>query len=298
MKICYRPKKFKESSLAVIAQALEIVEDYERQGFNLTLRQLFYQFVQRGLLPNTERSYKNLGNTISDARMAGLISWTSIEDRTRSIHRNTHWKSPEDILEAVRSSYRIDMWTNQPLRPLVWIEKDALLDLISRPCSELDVAYASCRGYTSQSMLWRAAQDLVDMESEGQRPLVIYLGDHDPSGLDMARDIEDRLGLFGVMNNQVRRIALTMEQIEEMQPPPNPAKVTDARYHTYMMQHGNESWELDALEPSYLVNIIREAILDVRDEDALAERRKDLEHDHDILDRAIDVAMQVDEEED
>jgi alkaline phosphatase len=107
--------------------------------------------------------------------------------------------------------------------------------------------------------MWEAAQRLKRYEKAGKDTLVIHLGDHDPSGLDMTRDIQERLELFG-STAIIDRIALTWEQIEQYNPPPNPAKTTDARYEKYREQYGDDSWELDALEPQVMADLIRDAV--------------------------------------
>lgn len=68
-----------------------------------------------------------------------------------------------------------------------------------------------------------------------------------------------------------RKVALTMPQVEEYQPPPNPAKMTDSRAKGYVAEHGDESWEVDALEPSELVRLIEEHITDLVDADLMEE---------------------------
>lgn len=266
-KICYVPKSFKKASIERIDQANAIIATYAAQGFDLTLRQLYYQFVARDLIPNTEKSYDSLGALISDARLAGLIDWDAIQDRTRNLRSNSHWDSPESIVEACASQYRIDRWANQTYRPEVWIEKDALVGVIEGVCTELDVPYFSCRGYTSQSEMWRAGQRLRRYIRGRQTPVIFHFGDHDPSGIDMSRDIQARLAMFCGEDVDLRRIALNMPQIEEFQPPPNPAKMTDSRFHAYSIEFGDESWELDALEPATIVELIRESIAGIRDED-------------------------------
>lgn len=288
-KICYVPKKFSGTSAAVVVQANEILEEYAAQGFDLTLRQLYYQFVARGIIANKDTEYKRLGSIINDARMAGMIDWDHIVDRTRNMRQNGHWDSPQSIIRACVQSYQIDKWDNQPNYVEVWIEKDALVGVIQGVCSEEDVPYFSCRGYTSQSEMWSAAMRLVKQANNGREAHIIHLGDHDPSGIDMSRDIEDRLSLFirehlSVKYNvgsayavpvTIHRIALNMDQVEQYNPPPNPAKITDSRSGPYIDRYGHESWELDALEPSVLVNLIREKILDLRDPDLWEES---LEH--------------------
>jgi hypothetical protein len=262
-RIAYVAKGFSDGSLEIIARANEICADYQAQGFDLTLRQLYYQFVARGLIANRQSEYKRLGSIVNDGRLAGLIDWDYIVDRTRNLQALAHWRSPQQIIDAVASQYRHELWARQPYRVEVWIEKDALVGVIAGACDRNDVPYFSCRGYTSQSELHSAAMRLVSYEKNGQDTVVIHLGDHDPSGVDMTRDIQDRLRLFG-SRAEVHRIALTMEQVEQYDPPPNPAKLTDSRATGYMAEHGDESWELDALDPATLDALVEEEILSWR----------------------------------
>lgn len=267
MKIQYLTKRFNASSVAVIANANAIIEEYQQQGFELTLRQLYYQFVSRDLIPNTQKEYKKLGSIINDARLAGHISWTAIVDRTRNLEGNSHWDGPADIIEACAKQFQIDKWADQEHRVEVWIEKDALVGIAERICRQLDVSYFSCRGYTSQSEMWAAAMRLKKFaDDHEQTPVIIHLGDHDPSGIDMSRDIADRLQMF-MGGMEVNRIALNMNQVRKYNPPPNPAKITDSRATKYIKLHGNESWELDALDPKVLSNLIEKTVLSYRDED-------------------------------
>jgi len=219
-KICYAEKRFRGDSLAIIEKANEIIDDYMGQGYDLTLRQLYYQFVARDLIPNTERSYKRLGSIINDGRMAGMIDWKSITDRTRNVRKNSHWSNPKEIIESCAWSYRNDLWANQDYRPEVWIEKDALVGVIEKVCRELDVPFFSCRGYTSQSEMWAASQRLRRYQFDhNQQPVILHLGDHDPSGIDMTRDIIDRIDTFKA-GLTLDRLALNMDQVEEFSPPP------------------------------------------------------------------------------
>ena len=217
--ICYTDKRFSPGSLDIIQQANDIIEEYIDQGFQLTLRQLYYQFVARAIIANKQTEYKRLASIISDARLAGRIDWKAIVDRTRNMQQNSHWDSPSDIINACANSYQIDKWHGQPNRVEVWIEKDALIGVIENVCQRNDVAYFSCRGYTSQSEMWSASQRLIEYETEfGQETYILHLGDHDPSGIDMTRDIQDRLRLFNA-ETVVNRIALNMDQIKQYNPP-------------------------------------------------------------------------------
>ncbi len=269
LKIGYISKRFTERSLAIIEQANEIIEEYAQQGFDLTLRQLYYQFVARALIPNKQSEYSRLGSIVNDARLAGLIDWNAIVDRTRQLREESHWASPAEIVDACSRQFRIDKWARQPVRPEVWIEKDALIGVIEGVCKRYDVPYFSCRGYTSQSAMWRAGQRLLEHGENGQDTHIIHLGDHDPSGIDMTRDIVDRLELFMSLDGQhtgLTRIALNMDQVEEHNPPPNPTKLTDSRAKVYIENFGYESWELDALNPAVLADLIEAQLNGLRDD--------------------------------
>lgn len=263
-KIKYRTENFKPDSLAKIAKANEIIDEYTAQGYELTLRQLYYQFVARDLIPNTQRSYDNLGELLNKARWAGLVDWLSIVDRTRNLSSHASWSSPASIVRACAQQFNYDPWLDQRAYVEVWVEKQALEGVIERACEQYRVPHFSCRGYTSASEIWSAAGRLSGMVREHKDVLVLHLGDHDPSGIDMTRDITDRLRELGRTSSiEVRRIALNMDQVEQYGPPPNPAKVTDSRFESYRAEHGEESWELDALEPRVIHDLIESQIAEV-----------------------------------
>ena len=276
MKIAYQSFKFQPPSLNLIQTCNSIIREYQAAGFVLTLRQLYYQLVSRDVIANKQSEYKRVGSVVNDARLAGLIDWNALEDRTRNVRSVGHWDSPGEIVRAVANQYRRDKWATQDIRPEVWIEKDALVGVIEGICTELDIAYFSCRGYTSQSEMWGAAQRFIRHAHRGQATHIIHLGDHDPSGQDMSRDIEDRIRMFmshhGCETNfEFTRIALNRNQIEEYNPPPNPAKSTDSRFRAYADEHGDESWELDALDPQVIADLIRDQVLEIREDGAWIE---------------------------
>lgn len=277
--ICYREKRFNTKSRAIIGQAIAIIDEYAKQGFSLTLRQLYYQFVSRDLIPNTQKSYKALGEIINDARLAGQIDWHSIVDRTRNLQTVSSWDSPKEIVMSCANQFRLDRWDPQPNYVEVWIEKDALIGVIEGICQENSVPYFSCRGYTSQSEMWSAGRRLGHKrDRDGKEVHIIHFGDHDPSGCDMSRDIEERLIEFSEGEINFHRAALNMPQIKKFKPPPNPAKITDSRAKDYIRQHGRQSWELDALEPKVINSLIQSNIDKLRDpalwEKTLAEEKK------------------------
>jgi hypothetical protein len=264
----FRHKKFSEGNYAKIARCLEIIEEYMGQGLRLTLRQLYYQLVSRNVLPNVEREYKNLSSLVSDARLAGLMDWDAIEDRIRQPRMQNEFEDLHDLVEAALRSYRLPRWRGQKFYVELWVEKDALAGVLEPLAQEFHVTMMVNRGYSSQSAMYAAGQRFVEAGEEGKECLLFYLGDHDPSGEDMVRDVGARLAMFGA-EVAVRKLALTMEQVEQYDPPPNPAKMTDPRAADYVNQHGDSSWEVDALPPDALTGIIRQAFEEVLDRDKM-----------------------------
>ena len=298
-RISYVTKRFRADSEAIIAQADDICRAYAAQGFTLTLRQLYYQFVSKNLLANKQSNYDRLGAILNDARLAGRLDWAHIEDRTRSLKSLASWSSPQSILGIVADQYRRNVWDDQPTHVEVWIEKEALVGVIEGVCNQNRVSYFACRGYVSQSEAWQAAQRYVPMVRNGRSIVILHLGDHDPSGMDMTRDIEDRLNLFvghhtgGWGPVTIRRIALNMDQIEQYDPPPNPAKWSDSRAAEYVARYGESSWELDALEPTIIGALIDREIDALRDDalwfEALAREERERTALQHLVDRYDEV---------
>lgn len=255
-------------TMALLKHVTTILMEYQAMGYKLTLRQLFYQLVSKDLIPNTVNQYKSLGETVKNARLAGLIDWDMIEDRVRRPESNQHWSSPESILEAAARSYYMDHWVGQEYYVEVWCEKDAVSNIIQPVCEKLDVTFMANRGYSSSSAMYKAHKR-IDRKSKAKQAVIIYLGDHDASGVDMTRDINDRMQLFFSQSprdmDQVDRIALNMDQVEEFNPPPNPAKETDSRSPKYVLEYGPHGWELDALNPQVLAEIVENSIMQYLD---------------------------------
>jgi len=287
----YGDWKFTAGVMQTIAQANNILAAYAAQGFTLTLRQVYYQLVAAGAIANNDKQYNRLGEILNRARLAGLVDWDYIEDRTRNLRGVRHFNDPAEAQKNAADSFRMDKWKGQEKRVEVWVEKDALVNIVQHACTPLDVNFFSCRGYTSQSELWGAAQRHLGYQEAGQQPIVLHFSDHDPSGIDMSRDIWERFELFET-STLVERIALTMPQIVQYAPPPNPAKVTDSRFDEYKKKSkhpklnptGEYSWELDSMNPTVIVNLIETAIKGHMDQakwqaiaDEEAEHRKKLQ---------------------
>lgn len=274
---------FRQPTLELIEQANEIIDEYWQDGDRMTLRQLYYQFVSRDMLPeNTIEQYNRIKNVVSKGRMAGLIDWDAIEDRTRRLESRGHWDSASEYIMA--DDYSIDLWADQEYRPEVWIEKNALIGVIEPICNTLDVPYFACIGYNSASSAYEAGKRFEGYSSEGLTPIVFHLGDHDPSGINMTDDNRSRSRMFAGDNSiEIRRLALNMDQVEEHNPPPNFAKETDSRFKRYVGSYGESCWELDALRPPVIRSLIEEAIISIRDEDEWIESIARQEHVRETL---------------
>ena len=274
MKQQFIEKAFHKASLERIDQVNTIIAAYEEQGYALTLRQLYYQLVARDMIPNKPSEYAKLSALVTDARRAGLIDWNAIEDRTRYLRGWQAYANPAEAIRDAAKGYCIDLWEGQDCYIEVWVEKDALIDIVGQACSKYRVPYFSCRGFMSDSEVYKAGRRMREIYDSGKDIVFLHLGDHDPSGVDMSRDILRRVELFGDMSNKIdfQRIALNLDQIEEFNPPPNPAKETDTRAKAYIAKFGSTSWELDALEPSILTRLIQGTVEKYIDMDKFNDR--------------------------
>ncbi len=261
-KVCFIPKDFRKSSVELIEFMNTLIESYQDQGYTLTVRQLYYQLVARDVIPNDLNSYKRTAAIINDAKLAGLIDWDEIEDRTRDFIVRSRWTSVSSILDSCVRSFHMNMWQEQEYQVYVVVEKEALVGVLERTCNTYDVPLLAARGYPSSSVLYDFAQSHIIHKSMHKQHIIIHLGDHDPSGIDMTRDLTERLNLLcgGPVNLAVERIALNYDQIEELRPPKNPAKDTDSRFENYRKKFGSSSWELDALSPQFLNDLVESKI--------------------------------------
>ncbi len=202
-----------------------------------------------------------------NARLAGLVDWSMIVDRSRSQIIEPYWKNPKHILNDAVSWFQIDPWDNQPVHMEVMIEKDALSGILVPVTRQQSIYFTATIGYPSISILHRISKRLLNYLDEGKDIYILHMADHDPSGIDMTRDLADRLEMFTGYPIAVKRLALNMEQIEQYGPPENPAKQTDTRARGYIEKYGYSSWELDALEPKVLAELVNNFVDNRRDED-------------------------------
>lgn len=299
MKEAFLKIRFRRPTLDLIDHVNEIVDEYQTLGFILTLRQLFYQFVSRPALGlvNTLRDYKRLGRTVTDARRAGLIDWDAIEDRTRNVRYLPTWDDPSEIVSSCAAQYREDLWSQQPYRPEVWIEKDALTGVIEGVSEDFRAPWFSCRGKLSEPEMYAAGKRFARIIDQGQVPVVLALLDHDPNGIDMFRDIRKRLKMFARREIEVRRLALNFDQIDQRDEtgrivgrlPANPAKEKDSRYKKYVREFGTTNcWELDALAPNVISGLVRRELEGLIDRDAWTGAIADEDDNRAVLTAAAD----------
>jgi len=262
MELKYRDIHLSKANLIRLDEVNQIIKSYQEQGYILTLRQLYYQLVSRDIIPNNVKEYGKLSTLLKEGRMAGIVDWDAIEDRLRRPDKPAAWNNPEEIIDACIKQYRCDRMNGQENYIEVWVEKDALSGVLKRVTEKYGIPIVVNRGYSSATAMHDAHLRFREAGvGSDQDCIVIYVGDFDPSGQDMIRDITERIAEFnGAYNFDIHPIALTWNQIKQYNPPPNPAKITDPRAKEYIAKHGPTSWEVDALPPEVLNGILTTTI--------------------------------------
>lgn len=245
----------------VVDRAGKLIREYNGEGIKPTLRQVHYRLAseQAGGYQNTQACYKGLSGKLVKARMKGLISWDSLADHVRY----RWWNRPsgrqvpdvEGIVEQATADLGEDPWKAMGKRVVLWLEKDALAELVYDVVGGYYVPLAVSRGYSS----WTFIHDNLDVLQDEIEVEALYLGDHDPSGLDIERFTEEAMSYFGI-ELELERVALNYGQVQQYNLLPNPTKKADPRAKEYVASYGDECWELDALEPKKLQHIVKEAV--------------------------------------
>lgn len=268
MKEQFRHTKFKEQALEHIEQMNECIEEVAAQGIEtVTGRQLHYLMVGKNHIPNTKPAYKALMSLLTAARYAGLIDWDAVEDREREVARPLEFDNLRHRVDSALANYRLKRWEGQDIYVELWVEKRTLLGIFERVADEFHVAILANKGYSSAAAMYQAAQRLSDQVASEK--IIVYVGDHDPSGNDMVRDIRDRLAEFNA-DVEIRKILLTRAQVDQYHLPPNPANSADSRYEDYVEEHGVGSWEVEALPPSTCIEIARRTFRGIVDWDLMS----------------------------
>tara|TARA_Y100000310_G_scaffold254637_2_gene261761 strand:+ start:5802 stop:6725 length:924 start_codon:yes stop_codon:yes gene_type:complete len=259
----------------IITTATEIAEEYrDDYSLVLTLRQMYYQFVARGHLPNGDKVYKRIGSILGEARLDGSFPISFLEDRGRTVGST----SASNILTVNEGIEKVGddlanqpfwlyygRWYGQPTKVFVWIEKEALSGVLETVCKKLGVGLFPCKGYPSISALADWIEETYNMLEEDEDAVILYLGDHDPDGLQIPISAENTMRRIMDVESQhfdfsIDRIALTRAQIKKYNPPPMVAKKTSARYASYKRKTGlDDAWELDALDPPVLQKLVKDA---------------------------------------
>jgi hypothetical protein len=245
----------------IIENAQKILSDY---SIRITIRQLHYRLVAIGMTNDTNH-YKRVVGAMTKARWDGIISMGAFIDRERTMFGETEDETKDlqteiehgkEQINAWMNAYNLNRWSNQENYIEVGIEKKALQGVFEDPCRSADVGLAPFKGYSSITFLHEAVYRFEAAIANGKIPIMLYFGDYDPSGLDIPRSIKDNLSRMGV-DIEVKRIALNPDQIQEMNLPGVPAKLTDSRTNNWS---GGKVVECDAVEPMALAQMCRDAI--------------------------------------
>lgn len=264
-------------------QIKSVMAEYEQR---LTIRQIYYRLVADHGLENSLNSYKRIVRILSEARLSGEISYSAIEDRTREISEfdrfdfqlvSSHMKVLRDYINNWNLYYNVPKWLGQTNRVVVMVEKQALQGIFEDVCKQWEVDLMVCRGYPSLTQQYELAERMREQIEEGQELHIVYFGDFDPSGENIPEKMEERLKCdFELPFESFKKVALTMDQVNDWRLPPAPAKSTDTRTAGFVEKYGiGIQVELDAIKPDHLVRLIDQSISKYYDED-LGKRTNDI----------------------
>jgi hypothetical protein len=271
----FRDIKLSKANKKKLDYINDIIKEYQDAGYIMTLRQLYYQLVSRDVIPNEHKEYAKLSNLLKEGRMGGIVDWEAIEDRTRQMNVPLCFDDPQERIDTAIKWYRRDRQENQEVYVEVWVEKDALSGVLKVVTEKYGIPIMVNRGYSSASAMYSSFQRFRSAYFQHQKVIILYIGDYDPSGIDMIRDISTRISEFAEgyfkpnvtgkylrpFDFTINPIALTEAQIKTYKPPKNPAKRSDPRAKKFIEERGKSSWEVDALPPDVLNNILEKAIL-------------------------------------
>ncbi len=270
--------------MALLTDINEVIKRYSEMGYKLTLRQLYYRLVSQNTVANEVKSYDRLSHVLTEGRMGGLVDWSAIEDRIRVPNLPYFNDDVEDAIQAAHDLYRLDRQVGQDNYIELWVEKDAISNVLKIKTHHYGIRLMVNRGYSSTTAMYDAYNRIQRAIKEGQQAHILYLGDHDPSGKQMCdEDIPNRLNEAFGTDVIVKPIAITMPQVQIYEPPPNPAKLSDPRAKWYIEQFGDTCFEVDALEPEVLHEIIEKEVEELMDMDKFNKILEQEEVDKDEL---------------
>jgi hypothetical protein len=251
-----RTRRTKAEIEALDAALMEIVFTFSP----VTVRQVFYQAVNRGLVPKDEaKGYRVVQRRLVALRASGGIPHGHIVDGTRYVHGSNRYANLEEFAAYAAGLYRKDYWDDSEVRVEVWLEKDALKGvLIPTVVQECGLGLYVTRGFASVTYLQEAAEMIED---DGRETYVYILTDFDPSGVVIAEKVEEELTKRAPLSDiTVERLAVNREQIERWNLPTRPTKSSDTRARAFRRRYGTDSVELDAIPPDEMRNLVRDAI--------------------------------------
>ena len=250
------PKKVRgmaQGSLDLIERMAEIAEDAQP----ITGRGVGYKLFTAGLIPSmSTKDMKRVYRLLKEARERGLVDWDWIVDETRRVERRPSWSDPEDYAAATIRDYRRDYWDQQPVRCEVWSEKGTIRGVLAPVLGRYGVGFQVMHGFTSAT----SAHDIA-MNDDGRPLIALYVGDWDPSGLCMSeRDLPNQFEKYDGDHVELERVALTEDQLSGLPYFPATDKKKDSRYKWFVQNFGQRCWEIDALDPNELRNVVEEKI--------------------------------------
>lgn len=249
-------------TLELIATARLILAEHHP----MTVRQCYYQLVSRQVIENCRSKYQAVSEALVAARKSGDIPWGWLEDRLRRPREVSMWDDLPDFANTAARAYRRNVWAEQPGYVECWLEKDALSGVFEEVLTAYGVTLNVGRGYDG----WDSIRNAAGRMRSGESTTILYFGDFDPSGEDMARSLRERLAFFDC-TPEIIKCALTADDIERYNLPPDFAKKTDSRAAGFIAKHGDVSVELDALPVDVLRERLESEVQNRMDMDALAE---------------------------
>jgi hypothetical protein len=213
-------------------------------------------FVAQLIASMSTREMAKVYRLLKIARERGDIPWEWIVDETRAIERVSTWSDPAAFARCVARSYRRDFWDQQPHRVQVWSEKGTIRGVLAPVLDEYAVGFLPVHGFSSATTTHDIAEDY-----DGRPLHVLYVGDYDPSGIFMSEeDLPKRFAEYGGYHIVLRRISLTRAQVRGLPSFPAADKRKDPRYRWFVENHGNQCWEIDAMDPNDLRDCVESEI--------------------------------------
>ena len=253
-----------------------ILDVLRTQSGQLTDRQIHYRLVAKGFYANTKSCYNHLTKVLKDERIRGSVPWDRIvdsskpmflkaeqerDDGTASIKFNEAKDSYDNAEQDFRDTdFYSKYWWGQPEYVEVWCEKDALARILKEVTDKWMVSLIVCKGYQSITNEKNRANYYFGTEKHEKRKVtIIYFGDFDPRGENIPQVIKrdfSRLGYTASLD----KVALTQQQITQYNLLAAPCKKSDTMATGWISEHGDNVYELDALEPNVLRQIVEDSI--------------------------------------